>query len=680
MAHMCHFSQKPHNKLCCGGEELLYSLGNHPMELLNGGGDDSAGSSGGGGRTGAGRRKNNPAGRSRRSRRRSSLSSKRLSDPRQRSQSRSRRSKDQKQQPPSSSFTPPLVMMMNSLPPIDGTVPPASATSVSASKNVSEKSSRHHHGPSSGSNTYHQATAVDAYHKKHHYLAAPPSYSNYQHHQQRSRHSRTHRNASKSTASSSIAPSYPALPAPAIPHAGSGSGGCGVDPSHRLDRDVVPSNSFALCKMKQKFGSMSSIPSTVSAGEAYIARGALTDESDLDARSDEPVVIEDDYDFDDDMCSNILRSGGHRHRKRNRRGLRSLVSCLMPKMSSSLSNSSRKKKLKKSIHSSSFRYDDYRKRLHREMTAVAGRYALNCGSKHSHLSHKHGSSTTPELTTATPSVHCSHCYYHAHSHHHQTSSSSHQHHQHSSSHHSQNSHHPSSHDSHQSRSNHTNHHHTHHLNHRSSSNRASSVPSSPTHLPASYQIHSDESHDHICRSSDDENYNSTHKNDNRNNHHRHQHHRHRHQSSSQHDRIPRNDSPSNTGQLDSRAGGGEDSTSQHSSGHNSPKFNISKMTTSTRIESPECNTSRSDELLHPSPPCSPSTMAPLIPVEDTSESTCSHDVRTFHHNTSNNNNHYEVSTNRKYESNHRETSPSSPIKCCTSDRKYHDCNCAKVSH
>ena len=34
MSHMCHFSQKPHARLCCGGEELLYALNPKHFELL----------------------------------------------------------------------------------------------------------------------------------------------------------------------------------------------------------------------------------------------------------------------------------------------------------------------------------------------------------------------------------------------------------------------------------------------------------------------------------------------------------------------------------------------------------------------------------------------------------------------------------------------------------------------
>ncbi|RWS31792.1 CAP-GLY domain containing linker-like protein 5, partial [Leptotrombidium deliense] len=36
VAHMCHFSHKPHNKMCCGGEDLIYGLNRKPFGLLNG--------------------------------------------------------------------------------------------------------------------------------------------------------------------------------------------------------------------------------------------------------------------------------------------------------------------------------------------------------------------------------------------------------------------------------------------------------------------------------------------------------------------------------------------------------------------------------------------------------------------------------------------------------------------
>ena len=34
MSHMCHFSQKPHARMCCGGEELLYALNPKHFDLL----------------------------------------------------------------------------------------------------------------------------------------------------------------------------------------------------------------------------------------------------------------------------------------------------------------------------------------------------------------------------------------------------------------------------------------------------------------------------------------------------------------------------------------------------------------------------------------------------------------------------------------------------------------------
>lgn len=490
MAHMCHFSQKPHNKLCCGGEELLYHLANNdPFSMLNGRESLSSG-------TGSGLRK-----RTRRSRPRRCPSSgqKRASEGPPRSSSRQRREKE----------------------------------NLGSSSHQLAQHFTSNYSYSSANGSSNLAVNNNYYSQKNRYHSSSRESKHCTRNDCHDRRQDTH---------SPILDSRRASPSPI-------SRSCPNYSSKSKKLSSCPAN-------KHRYGSMSSLLSATSPGEAYIARGALTDESDLDNRSERAandVDLNDyneyeDYDDEDNVCNPMLgvgkRSG--QRKSRNRSGLRSLVSCLVPGMSSSISSAHPKKKKSSKSKSSSFRCEDYRRRLHREVaSSSAGRMALNCGSKHRRLNRSNrDSSTTPDLTSST--THCIHCInaqYHRQrpSHHHDNSYST-----------------------------------------RRASNRASSVPSSPSHHPLSILTHSDESQHFLgVKVSDDESV------------------------------------PPNNGQRTHR---GEVSTSAPSTAHNSPKFNLSKLTTSTHIDSP-CNTSRSEDPLRGNSliSISPIAMAPLL-HDDTSES------------------------------------------------------------